>query len=429
MALLGVSIFYFISGANIFVALGIGAALVMMTTLNMPISSIGQLMMRRLEMYTMLAMPLFMLAGNLLLQGGGVKKFIDFFDAWIGHFRGGLLMAATGFCIFFAAMTGSGYATIAAVGSIMCPEMKKAGYSDATRGGLIACAGQLGNLIPPSISMIVIGALTERSVATLFAAGLVPGVLIGFGIMGVGIFIARREGVAVKERSNWKTRWVSLFQAIPSIIMPIIILGGIYTGAFTPTEAAAVSVLYSILIGVLIYGGLRSWTKIKAGFNNAARSAVMVYVIMAGVSLFGFVVSRSGLGGILVNFILDTGMGRLGIVVILNVALLGLGFFISPFTLLYLAIPVLAPVAGDLGISLIWIGVLWLMNALVGAITPPMAAALYIAARVAEVEPGRVFRGALPFLAVWVVVLFLVVFIPDVALWLPKAMGMPGDYI
>lgn len=426
MWFLALSLFFFLSGANIFVALGLGSALVMIFYFNLPAQSVGQLMLGRVSSYTLLAMPLFMLAGHLLINGGGTKRFIAFFEAWIGHFPGGLLAATVAFCIFFAAMTGSSYATIAAVGTIMLPEMKKAGYSDSLRSGVVACSGHLGNLIPPSLSMIVVGALTERSVATLFAAGLVPGLIIGIGTLILGTIIAISQGVSKKPPASWRTRGTLFVKAFPCLLMPIVILGAIYTGFATPTEAAAVSCFYAMLIGLVIYGELRSWQAIKTSFVNAAKSAVMIYMIMAGVVLFSNVISRSGMAVAMVNFIIDLGVGRLGLVIILNTMLLGLGFFISPFSLMYMAIPILLPICAELGINLVWLGVLWLMNALIGSITPPMAGGLYITARVADLPPGPVFRGAIPFLGVWVTVLFLVIFFPDVALWVPRIMGMPG---
>lgn len=416
--------FFFLSGAYIFVAMGLASAIIMVTQLDMSMMSIAQLMLRRLTSYPMLAMPLFMLAGNLLTSGGGVRRMIDFFDAWLCHIRGGLLIVAVAFCIFFAAMTGSGYATIAAVGSIMLPEMEKAGYSERLRSGVISASGQLGNLIPPSITLIIVGMLMERSVATLFAAGLIPGLLVGFGSMFIGIFLARKQGVSAKPPAEWRRRWATLGRAFPCLLMPPIILGGIYGGLFTPTEAATMSCVYAVILGLAVYGGLRSWQNVKSGFVIAMRNSVMIYLIMGGVSLFGYVITRSGMASTLCHAAINLGLGATGLVLILMIFMLGLGFFISPYTLMYIAIPILAPVCEDLGIVLIWLGVLWLMNGLVGAITPPMSPALYIGARVANVEPTTVFRGTIPFLIVWVAVMMLVVFVPEVTLWLPRMMGM-----
>jgi C4-dicarboxylate transporter DctM subunit len=271
--------------------------------------------------------------------------------------------------------------------------------------------------------MIVIGALMEKSVATLFAAGLVPGLLIGAGLFVMGATIAKIQHVAPKASARWSTRGISFIRAFPIILLPLVILGGIYTGQFTPTEAASVSCIYAVIVGLFIYRGL-NWKGIKSSFEFAVSNSVMIYAIMIGVSLFSFVVSRSGLAVDITRFTLSLGLSGLGVVIVLNVIMLGLGFFINPITLMYMALPVIAPVCEALDINLIWLGVLWLINSLIGAITPPMAAALYVAARVADMEPTRLFKGTLPFLGVWVLVMFAVIFIPDLALWFPRLLGL-----
>lgn len=423
MWILGLILFFFLSGQLMFVSLGLASVIVLLTVFNMPVHMLSQLIITRVSSYPLLAMPLFMLAGNLLLAGGGAKKMVEFFDSLLGHIPGGMLLTVVGFCTFFAAMTGSGYATIAAIGTMMLPQMKEAGYSARLRTGIIVCAGQLGNCIPPSITLVSVGVLTERSVATLFAGSLIPGLCISAGLLIVGYIVAKVQGVATKPKATWKTRWSILVKAIPALVMPIFILGGIYTGQFTPTEAAAISCLYAIIIGIFVYGGLRSWTSLKTGFFNAMRSAVMIYMIFVAVATFATVISRSGFAVWLSEQLLAFGLGRLGVVIVWNCFMLVLGFFYNPISLMYLTIPILGPVFESLGVNLIWLGVLWLLNALIGAVTPPMAGALYVTARVADEPPETVFRGALPFLGVWVCILFLCMFIPGLITWLPERMG------
>jgi len=425
MTLFGYSliILLLVSGAGLWVALGVGSTLIMLFELNMSPFATIQIMFGQIASWPLLAMPLFILAGSLMLAGGSAKRLIDLFDALAGHLPGGLIIVVVLFCTLFSALSGSGYAAIAAVGTIMFPEMHKHGYSDKLSTGVMAVTGDLGILIPPSILFIVLGMLMQTSAASLFAAGMMPGILLAIVYCIVGLFLARREKVTVKASANWKARGDAFVKAIPAAVMPVVILGGIYTGFFTPTEAAAVACFYAILIGATVYRGF-TWQNFWDAFVSTAKTSIVMYMMIASIGLFSYVISIGGAPKALAILITGMRLSPTMFAAVFCTMFVLLGFIFNPWGLMWILIPVLLPTFHALGANLLWVGVLFCIATMIGTMTPPMCVGIYFTAKVAKVSPGTVIRGVVPFLIAEFIILLVVVFFPEIALWLPRTMGL-----
>jgi len=412
-------LFLFGSGAPIFIAFGLGSAIVLLCHFDMSVTVLSQVMFKSIGAFVLLAVPLFIFAGNLMLQGGSSRRLLNAIDSFTGHLPGGMLVSTVLACAFFAALSGSGGATIAAIGTIMYPVMMDKGYGERLSTGVISVAGTLGNLIPPSIFFVMYGAVTETSVARLLAAGLVPGLVATVIIGTLGVVMCIRRGVALRPPSSWGERFTSLWKGLGALFMPIFILGGIYGGIFTPTEAAAVACVYAIVIGVVAHREL-TWTGVKVSAASAIRSTSMIFVLLAAIALMNQVLVFSGISQTITKAIVGLGLGQVGLLLMIDAFLIAITFFVEPFALMFVVMPILAPVCNAMGISLILVGVLFCMCALIGQITPPMGLLLYFTARITKVPAEEIIRGALPFLGAMTLATLIVTFFPALALWLPS---------
>ncbi|MBW1799135.1 MAG: TRAP transporter large permease, partial [Deltaproteobacteria bacterium] len=360
-----------ILGAPLYAALGLGSAFIMVFVHGLPWSVVAQQWIMSANSWPLLAMPLFTLAGHLMLNGGSARRLLDAFDNFFGHLAGGLLVVAVGFCALFGALSGSGYAAIAAVGTIMFPEFRKYGYTDTLATGVVGVTGDLGILIPPSMLFIIIAMLMQISAASLFAAGMVPGLILAvlYGI--VGIFLARRQGVKRKAPVDWKTRWQAGVRAIPAAFMPVIILGGIYTGFFTPTEAAAVSCAYAVVVGVAVYRAF-TWGSFVDAFLKTARMSATMYIMIGSIGIFSYIVNISGAPVALTNIVVDMQLSPTIFALAFSVVFVMLGFVFNPISLTFILMPVLLDTFMAQGVSLLWIGTLFCIGTMIGTFTPPM---------------------------------------------------------
>ena len=405
-------------GVPIFIAFGLGSALALMFCYQVPISNVARIMFASIDKFTLLAAPLFILLGSIATGGGVGKRLINFSSALFGHLPGGLLVATIAFCTVFAAISGSGLAAIAAVGTIMFPELRRGGYSVGISSGAIASGGQLGILIPPSIFFIIVGMLMQVSAADLFAAGLFPGLLMAAGLCVIAILLTRKENVRRIEPASWKVRGITFIKAVPVILLAVIILGGIYTGFFTPTEAATVACVYAAFLGFVIYREL-NWRKLLEALAEAALTSGAIYLLIGGVSVFSQLLSRAGVSAALATRIVEAGLGPLAFVGLLNVFILVISFFIDPWALMFMIIPVLMPTFAAFQLDLIWVGVMMCIGTMIGYLTPPMAPGLYFASRVLKVPAEEIAKGLIPYLFVMALVIPIVMFLPQVATWLP----------
>jgi C4-dicarboxylate transporter DctM subunit len=403
------------------IALGLSAILTMLMFAEQSLVALAQRFFSALQVYPLLAIPFFILAGALMTTGGVARRMIAFANALVGHFRGGLAMATLLACALFAAVSGSSPATVVAVGSIMIAGMARSGYSREFAAGLICNAGTLGILIPPSIVMVVYGAVTETSIGDLFIAGVVPGVMLtGMLMIAVG-FLARRLDLPRQPRADWRTVWKAGREAIWGLLLIVIILGGIYSGIFTPTEAAAVSAVYAFFIAVFVYRDVRLRETRKV-FADAAKTTAMLMFIIGNAYLFAFVLTTEQVPQTMSQWIMGLGLPPWAFLIVLNLLLLVAGSFMEATSVVLIFAPIMFPIATALGIDPIHLGIIMTVNMEIGMITPPVGLNLFVTSGISELPVTKVIRAALPWLVVLLVGLIVVTYVPWVSLVLPRAL-------
>lgn len=376
------------------------------------------------ESYTLLAIPFFVLAGNLMTTGGVARRMIDFAVACVGHLPGGLAIASVLACMLFAAVSGSSPATVVAVGSIVIAGMVRSGYSLNFASGVICNAGTLGILIPPSIVMVVYAATTETSVGRLFMAGVVPGILLGLMLMAAILVIAIRFDL---PRQPWPGFWPATravassgMKAIWGLLLIIIVLGGIYGGVMTPTEAAGVAAVYAFVIAVLVHRDLKL-SETPRVLTQSARVTIMLMFIIANAFLFSHVLTTEQIPQSIATAIIDAGLSPWQFLLVVNLILLVAGNFMEPSSIILILAPILFPIATRLGIDPIHLGVIMVVNMEIGMVTPPVGLNLFVTSGVTGQSVGQVVRAAMPWLSILLVFLAIVTYVPEISLWLPNA--------
>ncbi|RPI57007.1 MAG: TRAP transporter large permease, partial [Lysobacterales bacterium] len=346
---------------------------------------------------------------------------IAFANSLVGHFRGGLAMAALLACALFAAVSGSSPATVVAVGSIMIAGMARSGYTREFAAGLICNAGTLGILIPPSIVMVVYGAITETSIGDLFIAGIVPGLLLTALLMIAVAFLARRLDLPRQPRAGWRTVVRTGRDAIWGLLLVVIILGGIYSGVFTPTEAAAVSAVYAFFIAVFVYRDVRL-REVPRVVAQAAKVTAMLMFIIGNAYLFAFVLTTEQVPQTMSQWITDLGLPPWAFLIVLNLLLLAAGSFMEATSVVLIFAPIMFPIATALGIHPVHLGIVMTVNMEIGMITPPVGLNLFVASGVSQLPVTKVIRAALPWLVVLLGALVIVTYVPWVSLVLLQAL-------
>jgi C4-dicarboxylate transporter DctM subunit len=412
-------------GVPIAVALGLASLVTLLMFADQSLAALAQRFFASMQVYPLLALPFFILAGTFLTTGGVAKRMIAFANALVGHFRGGLAMAALLSCAFFAAVSGSSPATVVAVGSIMIAGMVKSGYSRPFAAGLICNAGTLGILIPPSIVLVVYGAVTESSVGRLFMAGIAPGILLTLVMMVMVAIIARRQSLPRQAHVDLATILRTAREAFWGLLLVFIILGGIYLGAYTPTEAAAVSAVYAFVIAVFVYRDI-GLPQVPNVLVDSARVTGMLMFIIANAYLFAFVLTTEQIPQLASAWIVELGLPPWGFLLALNVLMLVAGNFMDPTSVILILAPIMFPIATELGIDPIHLGIIMTVNMEIGLITPPVGLNLFVTAGVAEMPVGGVIKAALPWLLMLIGVLMVITYVPAVSLTLPGWLGMPG---
>jgi C4-dicarboxylate transporter, DctM subunit len=370
----------------------------------------------------LLAIPFFILAGALMTTGGVAKRMIAFANSLVGHFRGGLAMAALLACALFAAVSGSSPATVVAVGSIMIAGMARSGYTREFAAGLICNAGTLGVLIPPSIVMVVYGAATETSIGDLFIAGVVPGLMLTGMLMLAVAVLARRLDLPRQPRADWRTILKTGRDAIWGLLLIVIILGGIYSGVFTPTEAAAVSAVYAFIIAAFVYRDVRL-SEVPRVIADAAKTTAMLMFIIGNAYLFSFVLTTEQVPQLTSQWITDLGLPPWGFLIVINLMLLVAGSFMEATSVVLIFAPILFPIAKTLGIDPIHLGIIMTVNMEIGMITPPVGLNLFVTSGISELPVTKVIRAAMPWLIVLLAALIVVTYVPWVSLVLPRALN------
>jgi C4-dicarboxylate transporter DctM subunit len=405
-------------------ALGISSAASMLLASDLPTIAIMQSLYSNANNFTLMAVPFFILAGNLMKTGGVSKRLIEFAKLLVGSFPGGLGHVAILTSMIFAAISGSGPATVAALGMIMIPSMVEAGYDKSYAAGLQAAAGGIGVIIPPSIPMVLFGALTGTSIGALFAGGFVPGFLIGLGLMLVNFTVSVKKGYK-GEKINLTPRsfLVATKEAFLALLMPVIILGGIYSGVFTPTESAGVAVIYGFIVGALVYKEIKLPQLKSILLDSAALSAVCM-IIMAMAAPFGWVITVENLPVRLAEIFMANFGTPVKFLIACNVLFLILGCFMSSTAALIIITPIMMPMVLQMGINPVHFGLVMVTNLEIGMMTPPFGVNLFVACGIAGIPIEKIASKVLPFVFSTIVILFLLTFVPWLVLVVPEALGL-----
>ena len=408
-------------GAPIAVCLGISSVAAMIAQgagrpLETVMSSLPMIVSASTSKFVLLAIPFFILAGNIMEKAGISEKLIKLAEACVGHIRGGLAIVCVIVACFFAAISGSGPATVGALGVIIVPAMIKSGYKPAFSAALMAAAGAIGVIIPPSITFVVYGSIADTSIGDLFIAGLLPGIIMGIGLMIVALVVGRKSDLKTLPKASKKERWAAFKDAFWGLMMPVIILGGIYGGIFTPTEAAAVSVVYGLFVGVFIYKKIRFKEFYAILMDTTSTTATVMFITMAA-SLFAYVLTRARLD-VTISSALENATGGSVIIffIIVNIILLIAGCFLDSTSALYIFTPLFVPVAEALGIDLINLGVVMIVNLAIGLFTPPVGVNLYVACGVGNVNLKQISKAVVSLILAALIVLLLVTYIPKISL-------------
>ena len=406
-------------GVPVAVSLGLASVLTMLFFGDQTLVSSTQKFFHTMQVYPLLAVPFFILAGTFMTTGGVARRMVAFANALVGHFRGGLAMAALLASAFFAAVSGSAPATVVAVGSVMIVGMVSSGYTRNFAAGVICNAGTLGILIPPSLVMVVYGAITESSIGKLFIAGILPGIILTVVMMITVTVIARRQEMPRQERASFRTVVKTFREALWGLMLVLIILGGIYAGIFTPTEAAAVSAVYAFFIAVFVYRDI-SMNDVPHVLIEAAKITVMLMFIIANAFMFAFLLTTEQIPQMASEFIVGMGLPVWGFLLVLNVLLLLSGNFMEPTSVVLILTPIVFPIAMEMGIDPTHLGVLMIINMQIGLVTPPVGLNLFVTASVAELSLEETIKASFPWLAVLLAVLMLITYVPWISLVVPN---------
>ena len=422
IAFLFISLFgLMLIGVPVAVSLGASTVITMLFFTDLDVATIPQLIFDGINKFALMAIPMFILAGNLLSKGGSARRIIDFAKSMVGHLPGGLPMSAIFACVIFAAVSGSSPATVVAIGSIMFVAIKEAGYPKEYAVGGITTAGSLGILIPPSVVMIVYGVTAEVSIAQLFMAGVVPGLMLG-GMMILQTYIgAKKLGFKATTPEPWSERVKKFGKAFWALLIVVVVIGGIYGGIFTPTEAAAASAIYALIISLFVYKDI----KFKDLWDICLESAIttaMIFFIIANAVVFAYLLTSENIPQTIADSILAANIGKIGFLIIVNVLLFIMGQFMEPSSVVMIMVPLLLPIATALGVDPVHFGILLIVNMEIGMITPPVGLNLFVASGLTGMNLKDVIVSCLPWTLTLFIGLVLVTYIPEISLWLPRLM-------
>jgi len=418
-----VFLFFMAIGIPIGTSLGV-AAVVTVYCFDLGIGMLGVNFSTGIASFPLLAIPFFVLAGVILEKAGLAATIAHFFELLVGKMTGGLAMVAVLTCMFWGSLSGSGPATTAAVGLILLSPMLRHGYDKSFAGATIANSSDLSIIIPPSIAFIIYGNITSVSVSALFVAGIIPGLITGVGTIIVAYLISRKRGYrGLENRGTLKEMLIALKKSIWAILTPVIILGGIYAGIFTPTEAAVVAVFYSLLVAVFIYHSI-SWRDFIRILVDASvtSSVIMFLVVFAGI--FTWAASVIGVVDRAANFIIEISPNALVMIILVNLLLLALGMILDAISISYLIMPILIPVLAAFGIDPLWYGVIFISALAIGQATPPVGVNLFTAANLIKGNIDSVAKQAIPFVIMDAIVLIILSFVPWLSMYLPIKAGL-----
>ncbi len=412
-----------LTGMPISIALGLTVMSFIFGFTQVPLESVALKLFTGIEKFEIMAIPFFILAGGFLTHCGVARRMIRFAVSLVGHWPGGLGLAGVVACALFAAVSGSSPATVVAIGSILLPAMIKAGFPKQFGAGVVTTSGALGILIPPSIVMVMYSVATNTSIGALFMAGVVPGLALASVLGAVTWWRAWRHNYPREKRASWGERWSAFRQSLWGLLLIVVVMGGIYSGIFTPTEAAAMSAVYAFIIAVFVYKDLRLSDVKKVLIDSAAMSAMLLYIITNAV-LFSFILANENIPQHLASWMLNMGFGPIGFLLAVNILLLVAGNFMEPSSIVLIMAPILFPVAVALGIDPVHFGIIMVVNMEVGMCHPPVGLNLYVASGITKMGITELTIAVWPWLLAMLCFLLVVTYWPGLSLALPHALGM-----
>ena len=414
------------TGMPISIALGLTVLIFTFTMTPVPVDAIALKLFTGIEKFEIMAIPFFILAGGFLTSGGVAKRMIAFATSLIGHWHGGLALAGIIACAMFALVCGSSVATVIAIGSILLPEMVKAGYPMRFGAAVITVAGSLGILMLPSIPKVIYAVSTGTSIGNLFIAGVLPGTMLTIMLCTVTWYIAKRENYPRLAKATWGQVWTAFKESFWGLMLVVIIIGGIYSGIFTATEAAAMSAVYAFFIAIYVYKDIGLKDVPRVLLRSANMSAMLLYIITNAV-LFSFVLANENIPNALAEWLLSLNMGPWGFLLLVNLMLLIAGNFMEPSSIILIMAPILFPTAMKLGIDPTHFGILIDVNMEVGLCHPPVGLNLYVASGISGIGITELTKAVMPWLMTLLVFLVIVTYWPGLTLVVPRSLGMCGD--
>jgi C4-dicarboxylate transporter DctM subunit len=419
----GLLIALMLTGMPISIALGLTVLSFMYTLTDVSLDSVAMKLFTGIENFEIMAIPFFILAGNFLTHGGVARRMINFATSMVGHWHGGLGLAAVLACALFAAVSGSSPASVVAIGSVVMPAMVAQGFPPRFGAGVVTTAGALGILIPPSIAMVLFSVSTNTSVGKLFMAGVIPGIMLATMLGITTWYRARKAGYPRMPRATWPEKLKAGRESFWGLMLIVIIIGGIYTGIFTPTEAAAVSAVYAFVIAVYVYKDLKLRDVARVLLTSANMSAMLLYIITNAV-LFSFLMTSEQIPQTMADWMVSQGFGPIGFLLLVNLMLLAAGNVMEPSSIILITAPILFPVAMKLGIDPIHFGILMTVNMEVGMCHPPVGLNLYVASGIAKMGITELTIAVWPWLVTMLVFLVIITYVPSISLFLPRLLGM-----
>lgn len=423
LVLFSILVALMLTGMPISISLGLTVLTFLFTMTQVPLESVALKLFSGIEKFEIMAIPFFILAGNFLTHGGVAQRMINFATSMVGHWHGGLALSGVLACALFAAVSGSSPATVVAIGSILIPGMIKEGFPMRFGAGVITTSGALGILIPPSIVMVMYAIATNTSVGALFMAGVIPGIVMASMLGGMTWYRARKFNYPRQPKASWRQRLSAFRESAWGLMLIIVVMGGIYSGMFTPTEAAAMSAVYAFVVAVFIYKdiGLKDVPKIL--LNSANMSAMLLYIITNAV-MFSFILANENIPQQLTTFMIEMGFGKIAFLLAVNVILLMAGNFMEPSSIMLIFAPIVFPIAMQLGIDPIHLGVMMVVNMEVGMCHPPVGLNLYVASGLTKMGITELTVAVWPWLLTMLVFLVMATYWPAMSLWLPRTLGM-----
>lgn len=408
-------------GSPVFVALGLSSFSTLLIFTDLPLMVVAQRMLGGIDKFSLMSVPFFILGANVMKKGGIADSILKWSQVMVGSTRGGLAFTTIIACMFFGAVSGSSPATVIAIGGLMYPALKASGYDGGFNTGIITSSGSIALLIPPSISAIIYGSVTGASVGALFMAGFGAGIIYSLAYIVYSYFYVKRKNIPPGKKTTGREKFQATIKASWALGIPVIIMGGIYGGIFTATEASGVAAIYAILVSMFVYREM-DLKDLAQTCVDSAKSTAQLMFLLAGASIFGWVLTVAQVPQTLTNFIIGRNLGPIAFLMMVNVLLLIAGMFIDGSSAIIITAPLLYPIAMQLGINPIHLGVIMVTNAAIGMFTPPFGLNLFVAGPATGESLTNIMKGVLPFVVISIIALIIITYVPEISLFIPRIM-------